>query len=94
VFVPSARENLVIDETFKATIKCRAFTNKPKLDGDYEVVVNGHEIINPNPFVPNFVLYTITTNPIGREVKRRLKDFESLRNLLKKIFPSTQIPFL
>lgn len=94
VFVPSAREGLVIDESFKASLKCRSFSNKPRLDGDYEVVVNGHEIINPNPFVPNYVLYTVTTNPLGREVKRRLKDFEALRNLLKKIFPSTQIPFL
>jgi hypothetical protein len=64
-----------VDETFKASLNCRSFSNKPKLDGDYEVVVNGHEIINPNPFVPNYVLYAITTNPINKEVKRRLKDF-------------------
>lgn len=76
VFVPaSIKESGVVEESFKTSIKCRAFTNKPRLDGDYEVVVSGHEVINPNPFVPNYVLYTITTNPLGREVKRRLKDF-------------------
>jgi hypothetical protein len=65
VFVPSAKDTLIIEENFKSTLKCRTFSNKPKLDGDYEVVVNGHEVINPNPFVPNYVLYTVTTNPIG-----------------------------
>lgn len=45
-------------------------------------------------FVPNYVLYSITTNPLGVEVKRRLKDFEMLRNLLRKVFPTTQIPYL
>jgi len=45
-------------------------------------------------FVPNYVLYSITTNPLAVEVKRRLKDFEMLRNLLKKVFPTTQIPHL
>jgi hypothetical protein len=36
------RESVVIDENFKATMKCRSFSNKPKLDGDYEVTVTGH----------------------------------------------------
>lgn len=31
---------------------------------------------------------------MGAEVKRRLKDFQTLRNLLKKIFPHVQIPHL
>lgn len=65
----------MIDENFKSTVKCKAFSNKPKLDADYDVVITGHEIINPNPIVPNFVMYSITTNPLGIEVKRRLKDF-------------------
>ncbi len=75
MFVPISKDTVVIDEQFRTTIKCRSFANKPRLDGDYEVVVSGHEIVNPNPFVPNYVLYSITTNPLGVEVKRRLKDF-------------------
>lgn len=58
------------------------------------MVVSGHEVINPNPFVPNYVLFWITTNPLHVEVKRRLKDMEALRTLLRKLFPGTQIPFL
>lgn len=93
-FNPITKDSVVIDQHFKSSIKCKAFTNQPKLDGDYEITVTGHEIINPNPFVPNHVLYSITTNPVGVEVKRRLKDFQTLRNLLKKIFPNLQVPLL
>jgi hypothetical protein len=38
----SLKENVIIEDNFKATIKCRSFSNKPKLDGDYEVTVTGH----------------------------------------------------
>jgi hypothetical protein len=55
----------VVDESFRATVKCRTFANKPKLDQDYEVVVTGHEVVNPNMFVPNYVLYSITINPLA-----------------------------
>lgn len=52
-------------DELRGTIPCKMFQNKPKLAGDYEIVVNGHEIVNPNIFVPNFVLYTLTTNPLN-----------------------------
>jgi hypothetical protein len=42
VFVPQAKETVIIEEFFKATLKCRSFSNKPRLDGDYEIIVNGH----------------------------------------------------
>jgi hypothetical protein len=73
--MPQIKDTTAVEEQFKASIKCRSFSNQPKLDGEYEVTVTGHEVVNPNPFVPNYVLYSISTNPIGVEVKRRLKDF-------------------
>lgn len=39
-------------------------------------------------------MYIVTVNPNNVEVKRRLKDFENLRTLLQKFFPTTQIPHL
>ena len=87
-------ESTGVSETFKTSIRCKSFSNPPKLSGEYEVVVSGHEIINPNPFVPNYVLFRITTNPLNVEVKRKLKDMEALRSLLRKLFPGQQIPFL
>jgi len=68
--------------------------NKSRLTGNEDVLISGHEIVNPNVFVPKYVLFYITVNPQNIEVKRRLKDFESLRSLLKKFFPTSQIPHL
>ena len=73
---------------------CKKAISKCRLTGKEEVLVSGHEIINPNIFVPKYVLYSLTTNPLNIEVKRRVKDFDSLRNLLVKFFPTIQIPHL
>jgi hypothetical protein len=54
-------------------------------------------------FVPDYVLYHIKLN-LGSnnnnlnnniiEVKRRLKDFDTLKNLLRKLYPANRLPHL
>lgn len=75
-------------------MNCKKAVSKCRLTGKEEVTVSGHEIINPNIFVPNYVLYSLTTNPLNVEVKRRMKDFDNLRDLLVRFFPTTQVPHL
>ena len=63
------------NEAFMKELECKKVMSKSKFIGNESVNVTGHEIINPNIFVPKFVLYTLTTHPFNCEVKRRFKDF-------------------
>jgi hypothetical protein len=41
--------------------------------------ISGHEVVTTNVFVPDHVIYHLTTVPLNIEVKRRFKDFETSR---------------
>jgi hypothetical protein len=56
-------------------LACKKIINKSLLNGNEDIVISGHEIHNPNIFVPNYVLYFVVVNPQNIEVKRRFKDF-------------------
>ena len=42
VLIPTSKDTVVVGENFKTSIKCRIFSNKPKLENDYEVTITGH----------------------------------------------------
>jgi hypothetical protein len=56
--------------------------------------ISGHEVVATNMFMPDHVVYHLTTAPMNIEVKRRFKDFEALRGILRRLFPLSKLPHL
>lgn len=56
--------------------------------------VRGHEIVNRNFFVPDYVLYHVFTRGINVEVKRKYDHFQRLRTILAKLYPCCRLPYL
>ncbi len=85
----NAEEEKVLKETI---IQCRKL-EKTELNGKtINVTIENPKIIDGGIFGSNYVLYEIHTEPIGWSVSRRYSDFDLLRILLSKYFPSYNIP--
>ena len=49
------------------------------------------EIVNKGIFSQKYAVYTVSTVPFKYEVKRRYRDFEWLRNILIREYPTTYV---
>lgn len=47
-----------------------------------QIVITGHEVVNRNVFVPDYVRYFVSTPAINAEVKRKYNHFVKLRTYL------------
>ena len=56
--------------------------------------MKGHEIVNRNFFVPDYVNYHVFTKVLNVEVKRKYDHFQRLRGVLGKFYPGQRLPFL
>jgi hypothetical protein len=76
-------------------LNCRKIITRSLLiNSKAQMHISGHEVVTTNMFVPDHVVYHLTTMPLNIEVKRRFKDFETLRNMLRKMFPLNKLPHL
>lgn len=85
----------VVHEEFYDIIPCakahtRTLFNTPNVD----IVITGHEIVNRNFFVPDYVLYHLLTKGLNIQVKRKYAHFVRLRNMLCKFYPGFRVPYL
>jgi sorting nexin-7/30/sorting nexin-8 len=87
-------EKVNMDEHKSKEIKiaCRKL-EKSKLN-DQKIVVKVHspKEIEGSVFSNNYILYEIQTDPVGWTVQRRYSDFDNLRKLIIKFFPSFYVP--
>jgi uncharacterized protein YeaO (DUF488 family) len=81
-------------KTFKEkTIECRKLEKSKDLnDKKITVTVKNPTIKDGGVFGKNYVLYEVQTDPTGWLVCRRYSDFDLLRQLLAKYFPSYNVP--
>ena len=95
------KENLEKMEKFSAeetknfkekVIECRKLEKSVLNDKKLTVAVQNPKEMDGGVFGKNYVLYEVVTEPLKWTVLRRYSDFDLLRTLLAKYFPSYNIP--
>ena len=80
-------------KTFKErTIECRKLEKSALNDKKITITIKNPKEMDGGVFGKNYVLYEVQTEPLGWIVLRRFSDFDLLRTLLAKYFPSYNIP--
>jgi sorting nexin-7/30/sorting nexin-8 len=95
------KENLEKMEKFSAdeaksfkerTIECRKLEKSVLNDKKITITIKNPKEMDGGVFGKNYVLYEVQTEPLGWIVLRRFSDFDLLRLLLAKYFPSYNVP--
>ena len=95
------KENLEKMEKFNAeeaknfkekVIECRKLEKSVLSDQKITITVQNPKEMDGGVFGKNYILYEVVTEPLKWIVHRRYSDFDLLRNLLSKYFPSYYIP--
>ena len=95
------KENLEKMEKFNAeesknfkerVIDCRKLEKSELNDKQISISVKNPKEMDGGIFGKNYILYEVQTEPTGWVVTRRYSDFDTLRILLAKYFPSYNIP--
>jgi len=80
-------------KTFKErVIECRKLEKTQLNDNKLVITVKNPKEMEGGVFGKNYVLYDVLTDPFGWTVQRRFSDFDTLRKLITKHFPSFYVP--
>ena len=95
------KENLEKMEKFNAEehknfkdikINCRKLEKTQLNNNEIKIIVKNPKEKEGGVFGKNYVLYEVQTEPFGWVVERRYSDFDWLRKLLQKFYPSFNVP--
>ena len=73
-------------------INCRKLEKTQLNDQKLVITVSNPKEVDGGVFGKNYVLYEVKTDPFGWTVYRRFSDFDTLRKLVSKHFPSFYVP--
>ena len=73
-------------------INCRKLEKTQLNNNEIKITVKNPKEKEGGVFGKNYVLYEVQTEPFGWVVERRYSDFDWLRKLLQKFFPSFNVP--
>ena len=73
-------------------ITCRKLEKTQLNNNDITITVKNPKEVEGGVFGKNYVVYEVQTEPFGWVVERRYNDFDWLRKLLAKYFPSYNVP--
>ena len=73
-------------------INCRKLEKTQLNDNKLTITVRNPKEMDGGVFGKNYVLYEVQTDPFGWVVLRRFSDFDNLRKLIAKHFPSFYVP--
>ena len=73
-------------------IECRKLEKTQLNDQKLLITVSNPKEMDGGVFGKNYVLYEVKTDPLGWIVLRRFSDFDNLRKLISKHFPSFYVP--
>ena len=73
-------------------INCRKLEKTQLNDAKLVITVTNPKEVDGGVFGKNYVLYEVKTDPFGWTVYRRFSDFDTLRKLVAKHFPSFYVP--
>ena len=74
------------------TINCRKLEKTQLNDNEIKVVVGNPTTVEGGMFSKSYIKYEVTTQPFNWTVERRYSDFDSLRKLIQKFYPSFYVP--
>ena len=74
------------------TIDCRKLEKTQLNENKLVITVRNPKEMDGGVFGKNYVLYEVQTDPFGWVVLRRFSDFDNLRKLIAKHFPSFYVP--
>ena len=73
-------------------IDCRKLEKTQLNDNKLVITVRNPKEMDGGVFGKNYILYEVQTDPFGWVVHRRFSDFDNLRKLIGKHFPSFYVP--
>ena len=73
-------------------INCRKLEKTQLNNNEIKIIVKNPKEKEGGVFGKNYVLYEVQTEPFGWVVERRYSDFDWLRKLLQKFYPSFNVP--
>ena len=73
-------------------IECRKLEKTQLNDNKLVITVRNPKEMDGGVFGKNYVVYEVQTDPFGWVVLRRFSDFDTLRKLISKHFPSFYVP--
>lgn len=73
-------------------INCKKLEKTQLNDNDIKVTVQNPREIDGGVFGKSYVVYEVKTAPFDWVVERRYNDFDWLRKMLQKYFPSFNVP--
>ena len=73
-------------------INCRKLEKTQLNNNELKITVKNPKEIEGGVFGKNYIVYEVQTDPFGWVVERRYSDFDWLRKLLQKFFPSFNVP--
>jgi PX domain len=76
---------------FKSKPRQKVFLNELSGEKRLKIRIHDPEIVNKGIFSQKYAVYTVSTVPFKYEVKRRYRDFEWLRNILIREYPTTYV---
>jgi hypothetical protein len=80
-------------KTFKERkIECKTLKKTDLNDKEIKVTVKNPREIEGGVFSKSYVMYDVCTEPLNTTVQRRYSDFDSLRKLIQKYYPSFYVP--
>ncbi len=74
------------------TINCRKLEKTQLNENEIKVEVTKPETVEGGMFGKSYVKYNVITQPFGWVVERRYSDFDALRKLIQKYYPSFYVP--
>ena len=73
-------------------INCRKLEKTQLNDNEVKVTVANPTTVEGGMFGKSYVKYEVTTQPFGWTVERRYSDFDLLRKIIQKYYPSFYVP--
>ena len=73
-------------------INCKKLEKTQLNDKEIKVVISNPKAVDGGMFGKSYVKYVVTTQPLDWRVERRYSDFDTLRKLIQKYYPSFYVP--
>ena len=81
------------DKNFKEKkIPCKKLEKTQLNDKEIKVVISNPKTVDGGMFGKSHIKYVVTTQPLDWRVERRYRDFDTLKKLIQKYYPSFYVP--
>ena len=81
------------DKNFKEKkITCKKLEKTQLNDKEIKVVISNPKTVDGGMFGKSYIKYVVATQPLDWRVERRYSDFDTLRKLIQKYYPSFYVP--